>query len=74
MQREISNRISKCNKCGAEIFWIKNSNNKFIPFNLALVENIPANKKYCDGFDNIKISNGKNKGYQIHFETCNNNK
>lgn len=72
MQRESANRITECNKCRAEIFFAKNNNGKWMPFNLELSESIPPNTMYCDGYDKVKFSGAKGakKGYLVHFETC----
>lgn len=72
MQRESSERIKPCDKCGKEIFFAKNGNGKFMPFDAALSEVIPPNTTYCDGYDHVKRTGEKpgKKGYIVHFETC----
>lgn len=63
----------KCNKCGEEIFFLQDDNKKWLPFNPEVSPNIPKGVKYADGYDKVKISNGteKDKGFCVHFETCN---
>lgn len=46
--------MTRCDKCGADIAWRKNMNNKWVPFN---IEDIEQNDEYDESI-------------KPHFDTC----
>lgn len=70
--KKVTDTLKDCEKCGKEIFFARNSNNKWVPFDAELSEVVPPNTIYCDGYGNVKRTGAKpgKKGYIIHFESC----
>ena len=69
---EVSNNIKACDKCGADIFFAKNSNGKWLPMNAELTEITKEGAWYLDGYNQWVKSSGKGteKGYVSHFDSC----
>lgn len=71
-EKSVSDNIKPCDKCQKEIFFAKNSNGRWMPFDAALTEVVPANTVYCDGYGKVKRTGDKpgKKGYVNHFDSC----